>query len=108
MNLEAEAAAALAQNKGNTDATPAQDEGEEVGPENAFVALAHSAIAIEKHLFALVYLYKTSRPEVTGVTFVHDVFDAIYDGSDPFKEIDDVMKALKAKEKAEGKDVQAP
>ena len=98
-NLADEAAAAFekigaSNGPGNT---PATDPPEEVNAENAFVALAQSAVAIEKHLFALVYLYKTMNPEKTGVTYVDDVFASIYDGSDPFAEVDAVLKDLKAK-----------
>lgn len=86
--LAAEAEAAL------SDA-PAQDA--EEAAQDALSVIAAALVGIEKHLFALVYLQKTAHPGDTGVTFVHDVFNAIYDDTDPFKEVDEAMKAAKAK-----------
>lgn len=63
--------------------------------ENALIVIAQALVGIEKHLFAQVYLAKTRDPEKTQVTFLHDVFNAIYDGSDPFKEVDEAIKAAK-------------
>lgn len=73
-------------------------EGEiQITNENALVIMAQAMVGIEKHLFALVYLEKTRDPEKTQVTFLPDVFNAIYDGSDPFREVDEVIKAAAAK-----------
>lgn len=83
--LEAEAAAAL----GNGADTPEED------AQDALSVIAAALVGIEKHLFALVYLQKTMHPADTGVTFVPDVFNAIYDDSDPFAEVDAVLKAAK-------------
>lgn len=61
--------------------------------ENALIVIAQALVGIEKHLFALVYLEKTRDPEKTQVTYLPDVFNAIYDGSDPFREVDEAIKA---------------
>lgn len=79
--LEAEAAAALG---GDANVTP--EGGVPITNENALIVIAQSLVAIEKHLFALVYIENTKDPEKTGFTYVADVFKAIYDGSDPFVE----------------------
>ncbi len=85
-DLENEAAAALA-------SAPAENQGEEIKitAENALVIMTQALVGIEKHLFALVYLEKTRDPAKTGVTFIPAVFDAIYDGSDPFKDVDEAV-----------------
>ncbi len=63
--------------------------------ENALIVIAQALVGIEKHLFAQVYLAKTRDPEKTQVTYLPDVFNAIYDGSDPFREVDEIIKAAK-------------
>jgi hypothetical protein len=60
--------------------------------ENALVIIANSLVGIERHLMALVYLENTRDPEKTQVTYLPDVFHAIYDGSDPFAEVDAAIK----------------
>jgi len=65
--------------------------------ENALIVMAQALVGIEKHLFALVYLENTRDPEKSGVTYVPDVFKSIYDGSDPFVEVDESVKAAAAK-----------
>lgn len=46
-----------------------------------------------RHLCAIVYLMKTSdsMSPKTGITYIDDVFNAIYDDSDPFKAFDDFL-----------------
>jgi hypothetical protein len=83
--LEAEVAAAL----GSAQGTPEEE------AQDALSVIAASLVGIEKHLFALVYLQKTMHPADTGVTFVPDVFNAIYDDSDPFAEVDKILQAAK-------------
>ncbi len=61
--------------------------------ENALIIIAQAMVGIEKHLFALVYLENTREPDKSGVTYVPDVFKSIYDGSDPFAEVDAAVKA---------------
>ena len=58
-------------------------------------SIADNLSLIQKHLFAMLYLAHTWRPEITGVTYVHEVFQAIYTGDDPFKEVDDMLERLK-------------
>lgn len=86
--LEAELEAAMGQEKED----PAQEE-IQITNENALIIMAQALVGIEKHLFALVYLEKTRDPEKTQVTFLPDVFNAIYDGSDPFRDVDEQVKA---------------
>lgn len=89
--LAKQAAAAMAkQAQADEDA-----QGMEITPENALVVIAQTLVGIERHLLALVYLQNTREPEKTGVTYVPDVFAAIYDGTDPFKEVDAALGALK-------------
>lgn len=85
--LEAEAAAAL----GAQAEKPAPAE----GGQDALEAAVGALIGIEKHMFALVYLLKTSRPAETGITYVEDVFNAIYDDSDPFVEVQEILQKAK-------------
>lgn len=85
--LEAELEAAMGQDE-------APVEGEiQITNENALIVMAQALVGIEKHLFALVYLEKTRDSEKTQVTFLPDVFNAIYDGSDPFRDVDEQVKA---------------
>lgn len=73
---------------------------------DAVSSLAVSMEMIQRHQMALVYLTRSLHPAETQITFHPDVFNAIYDDSDPFAEIDEVMAKLKAdanaKMKAEG------
>lgn len=87
---EAEIEAAL-----NEDKTPDVSE-ISITNENALIVMAQAMVGIEKHLFALVYLENTRDPEKSGVTYVADVFRSIYDGSDPFTEVDEAVKAAAA------------
>jgi len=73
----------------------AQDE-TPITNDNALVIIAQSLVGIERHLMALVYLENTSDPEKTQVTYLPDVFHAIYDGSDPFAEVEASMKRANA------------
>ena len=57
---------------------------EEMQAHDALTVIAESMVSMEKHLFALVYLSKTNNPEKTGVTYVDEIFNAIYDDTDPF------------------------
>ncbi len=91
--LEAEAEAALLAG-GNEDATPAENVA--ITNENALIVMAQAMVAIEKHLFALVYIENTKDPEKTGFTYVPDVFKAIYDGGDPFQEVRDSQAQAEA------------
>lgn len=79
--LEAELDAAL---QSGGEQAPAEMGG--ITNENALPIIAQTLVAIEKHLFALVYIENTKDPEKTGFTYVPDVFKAIYDGGDPFAE----------------------
>lgn len=107
-DLSQQAAAALQRNETREPRSgPPQENQEEITPENALVAIAQALLAVEKHLFALVYLEKTRDPAKTGVTYIEDVFAAIYDGSDPFHEIDMVLDELKKKAKKDGDGGQA-
>ncbi len=94
--LEAELVAAM----GQDDQAPAEGE-IQITNENALIVMAQAMVGIEKHLFALVYLEKTRDPEKTQVTFLSDVFNAIYDGSDPFRDVDEQVKAAADAAKAE-------
>ena len=93
--LEAELEAAMDQ-----DDSPVEGE-IQITNENALIVMAQAMVGIEKHLFALVYLEKTRDPEKTQVTFLSDVFNAIYDGSDPFRDVDEQVKAAADKAKAD-------
>jgi len=75
-------------NEGDPDVTEIR-----ITNENALIVMAQALVGIEKHLFALVYLENTRDPEKSGVTYVPDVFRSIYDGSDPFVEVDEAVKA---------------
>lgn len=97
--LEAEAEAALMA-EGNAHATPPET-GTPITNENALVVMAQAMIAIEKHLFALVYIENTKDPEKTGFTYVPDVFKAIYDGGDPFQEVRDAQTQAESAEKTD-------
>lgn len=77
----------------------------EITNENALIIIAQALVGIEKHLFAQVYLMKTRDPDKTQVTFLPDVFDSIYDGSDPFKEVDAAVKRAAEMGKAANQDV---
>lgn len=77
----------------------------EITNENALVVIAQTLVGIEKHLFAQVYLMKTRNPDQTHITYLADVFDSIYDGSDPFHEVDMAVKAAAEKAKAGSGDV---
>jgi hypothetical protein len=57
---------------------------EEEEAHDALGTIADALVGIEKHLFALVYLAITGAVEKTGVGYVPEVFNAIYDDSDPF------------------------
>ncbi len=96
--LEAEAAAALAAG-GNTEGTP---EGSQdivtITNENALIVMAQALIGIEKHLLALVYIENTKDSDKSGVTYLPEVFAAIYDGGDPFKEVQEALKKAAAME----------
>lgn len=81
--LEAETEAAL--NQGGEPAPASEMQGV-ITNENALPIIAQTLIAIEKHLFALVYLENTKDSAKTGFTYVPEVFRAIYDGTDPFAE----------------------
>jgi hypothetical protein len=85
--LEAELEAAM-----GSEENPVEGE-IQITNENALIVMAQAMVGIEKHLFALVYLEKTRDPEKTQVTFLSDVFNAIYDGSDPFRDVDEQVKA---------------
>jgi hypothetical protein len=97
--LEAEAEAALAAG-GNLDDTPPQEQFK-ITNENALIVMAQAMVAIEKHLFALVYIENTKDPEKTGFTYVPDVFKAIYDGGDPFQEARDAQQQAEAAERSD-------
>jgi hypothetical protein len=67
---------------------------EEEAAQDALETIADNLSLIQRHLFALLYMAHTWRPEVTGVTYVHEVFQAIYTEADPFKEVDDLLGKL--------------
>lgn len=56
----------------------------EQGAEDALGSIAESLALIQCHLCALVYLERTKNTEKTGLTYIPEVFNAIYDGTDPF------------------------
>jgi hypothetical protein len=67
--------------------------------QDALESIADSLALITRHLCAVVYLMRTSTEEVrqvTGTTFIHEVFDSIYDDHDPFKEVEDFLASEKA------------
>jgi hypothetical protein len=97
--LEAEAEAALAAG-GDAQATPPEGQ-VAITNENALIVMAQAMVAIEKHLFALVYIENTKDPEKTGFTYVPDVFKAIYDGGDPFQEVRDAQAQAEADGKSD-------
>ena len=83
-----------AMGEGNTGGTEEQIQ---ITNENALIVIAQALIGIEKHLLALVYIENTKDSEKTGVTYVPEVFAAIYDGSDPFAEVEQILKDAKEK-----------
>lgn len=86
--LAEEAEAALSENAGTPLLPPTPPEQSiPLTNENALIVIAQSLVAIEKHLFALVYIENTKDPDKTGLTYVPDVFKAIYDGGDPFADV---------------------
>lgn len=94
--LEDEIEAAMVENK------DAAENEIPITNENAVLIMAQALVGIEKHLFALVYLEKTRDPEKTMVTYLPDVFNAIYDGSDPFREVDEALKAAEKQISSDG------
>jgi len=72
------------------------EESEEITNENALAVIANAIVGMERHLNALVYLALTYDSEKTQLTFIPDVFHAIYDGSDPFAEVDEIIARSKA------------
>lgn len=95
--LEAELDAALKQEAGPGPAPESQGG---ITNENALPIIAQTLVAIEKHLFALVYLENTKDSEKSGFTYLPEVFRAIYDGTDPFAEAKAEADASKAEEDA--------
>lgn len=93
-SLAEEAAAALEASKANEQSTQSE-QGELITPENALLVIAQSLVGIEKHLMALVYLENTKDPDKTGVTYIPAVFQAIYDGSDPFEDVAAILEQAK-------------
>lgn len=73
----------------------------EITNENALVVIAQTLVGIERHLLALVYLENTKDSARTGVTYEPSVFASIYDGTDPFAEVDALLADLKANPKNE-------
>ncbi len=97
----AELEKALAQ-KGAEPQPPAPPNEEEKA-QTALESVADNLSLIQRHLFALLYIAHTWRPEITGVTYVHDVFQAIYTEADPFKEVDEMLERMKAENEASKK-----
>ena len=93
-SLAEEAAAALAAQTASEQSGQAE-QGELITPENALLVIAQSLVGIEKHLMALVYLENTREPEKSGVTYIPSVFQAIYDGSDPFQDVAQILEQAK-------------
>ncbi len=96
--LEAEAEAAL--NAGGDAQIPPEAQ-TVITNENALIVMAQAMVAIEKHLFAMVYIENTKDPEKSGFTYLPDVFKAIYDGSDPFQEVREAQAKAEADEKTD-------
>jgi hypothetical protein len=90
----------IAPESASADANADVGEQADANAQDALGSIADNLSLIQKHLFALLYLAHTWRPEVTGVTYVHEIFQAIYTEGDPFKEVDDLLARLKADNEA--------